>query len=102
MNIKGVRLLSGEDIIANVTLLPNVKIYSLEKPAQIMVQQGPGGKPQMGLGDFLPFAKEKKIEIDASKIVFLYDPIPEMVNAYNTSFGNGLVLAQSSLTIPRQ
>jgi hypothetical protein len=113
MNVKGIRLLSGEDIIAGVTenrgTLGGVAIsgfgnqiqsYILSKPAQIMIQAGAGGRPQMGLGDFIAFAKEKQIEISADKVVFVYDPVPELINAYNTTFGSGIVVATNSLTIP--
>ena len=108
MNVRGIRLLSGEDIIAGVTenrgtfaAFPNqIQSYILSKPAQIMIQAGAGGRPQMGLGDFIAFAKEKQIEISADKVVFVYDPVPELINAYNTTFGSGIVVPTNSLTIP--
>jgi len=84
------RLVTGEDIIGDVTTDGTGE--SISKPAIIGVQQGPGGRPQLGLGDFLPFAKTKKIRIGSDKIVYFYEPMPEVFNAYNKTFGNGLVI----------
>jgi hypothetical protein len=63
------------------------------------MQQGTNGKASMGLLDYLPMAKNKEIVVSSSNILFVYEPMVDVENAYNTSFGSGLVIARNGLTI---
>lgn len=103
--IKGIRLVTGEDIIGDVDYEDTgIKVIgwaptklTINKPAIVGVQRSSDGQPQMGLGDFLPFSKVKKIEIVSDKIVYFYEPMLELVNAYNINFGTGLVRTNTGL-----
>jgi len=49
----------------------------------------------------LPMAAKKEISLHVSKILFTYEPMADVENAYNSMFGSGLVVPQkkSILTI---
>ena len=93
MNVKLLRLKSGEDIIADVTLVDTEDTIKLENPAILMPMGDPkGGQMQMGFGPWAPFADEKEFEIPRDWLVFISTPGKDLLNQYNSMFGSGIVL----------
>ena len=89
--IKIVRLTSGEELIARVEQIDDLS-YILKKPAIII----PVAKEQLGFGQWLPYANIKDgIEIPSEFIVFVVDPMDEMIEQYEASFGSGLVIPKA-------
>jgi hypothetical protein len=88
--VKIVRLTSGEELIAKVEETDtNV---TLKKPAILI----PAGKDQLAFGQWLPYANIKNgIEISKDYVVFVIDPMNELVAQYEESFGSGLVVPKS-------
>ena len=62
-----------------------------------MLNQGPGGKAQMALLDFIPMARTKEIILDPRNVMFTYEPNDQVENAYNQNFGSGLVLPKKGI-----
>ena len=50
----------------------------------------------MGLVDYLPMAKNKEIVVSSNNVLFIYEPMVDVENAYNQSFGSGLVIPPKS------
>ena len=92
-----VRFFTGDEVIGKVSAFGQHNIV-IKKPAAIVMQPGANGKASMGLLDYLPMAKSKEIVVSSSNILFVYEPMIDVENAYNTSFGSGLVLPKSGLT----
>jgi hypothetical protein len=90
MNITGLKLASGEDVIADVALtqdgrflLKNAVELSLA-PARVS-----GGPPTMGFTPFPPYAAQKKdsiIAIEPLHIVYYYSPDEDIVKNYEEMF----------------
>jgi hypothetical protein len=93
-----VRFFTGDEVIGKVSAFGQHNIV-IKKPAAIVMQQGTNGKASMGLLDYLPMAKVKEIVVSSSNVLFVYEPMLDVENAYNTSFGSGLVIPKSGLTI---
>ena len=93
-----VRFFTGDEVIGKVSAFGQHNIV-IKKPAAIVMQPGANGKASMGLLDYLPMAKNKEIVVSSSNILFVYEPMIDVENAYNTSFGSGLVLPKSGLVI---
>ena len=93
--VKIVRLTSGEEIIAKVEKTEtHVK---MKKPAIII----PAGKEQIGLMGWLPYTKaEDGIEIQLTSVLFIVEPMEEMIQQYEQSFGSGLVVPNSTISTP--
>ena len=94
-NIRIIRLTSGEDIIGDVKeeeIEGNVLI-TIEKPAVIMMMPKPDNADEFGVGlaPYSPFAKGNKVPIFAYHVISLYEPEPQLLNAYNQRFGSGLI-----------
>jgi hypothetical protein len=92
-----VRFFTGDEVIGKVSAFGTNHML-IKKPAGIVMQPGANGKASMGLLDYLPMAKNKEIVVSSSNILFVYEPMIDVENAYNTSFGSGLVLPKSGLT----
>ena len=94
MNVKLLRLKSGEDIIADVTLVDTEDTIKIENPAVLMPmgQQQQGGQMSMGFGPWAPFADQKEFEIPRDWLVHMSTPTKDLLNQYNTMFGAGIVV----------
>jgi hypothetical protein len=93
-----VRFFTGDEVIGKVSAYGTNHMI-IKKPAAIVMQPGTSGKASMGLLDYLPMAKNKEIVISSANVLFVYEPMVDIENAYNTSFGSGLVIPKSSLTL---
>ena len=93
MNVKLLRLKSGEDVIADVTLVDTEDTIKLENPAILMPMGDPkGGHMQMGFGPWAPFSDQTEFEIPRDWLVFISTPGKDLLNQYNTMFGSGIVV----------
>jgi hypothetical protein len=87
MNIQIVRLNSGEEILADVEVKDDSVI--VKKPSLIL----PTGQGSIGLMPWMPYTDVPDgIEIKNSFVAFTVKPHDELINEYNTAFGNGLVI----------
>ena len=91
MATKLVRLVTGENLLANVTdnaPLNNGNTFTLKKPAMIvMINKG-----EVGLVPWIPFAKDESVTVAADKVLYCVDPEDNTANEYSTGFGSGLVM----------
>ena len=93
MNVKLLRLKSGEDIIADVTLVDTEDTIKVENPAMLMpTGQQQGGHMQMGFGPWAPFSDDKTFEIPRDWLVYISTPSKDLLNSYNQMFGSGIVV----------
>lgn len=91
MNVKVYRLMTGEDIIADMEVDQN-GIW-MKNPAAIVVQQTQDGRVGAAFAPFAPFAKDNKVLIRQTAVVGEMEVDVKMINEYNRIFGSGIVLA---------
>ena len=92
-NVKLLRLKSGEDVIADVTLVDTEDTIKLENPAMLMpTGQQQGGHMLMGFGPWAPFSDDKNFEIPRDWLVYISTPNKDLLNQYNSVFGSGIVV----------
>jgi len=86
MSTKIVRLTSGEEVICSYS--EEGDVCELKKPAIII----PTGQGQLGLMPWLAYAdlSEKSVKVDKKFVVFVVDAQSDLLNEYNSAFGNGL------------
>jgi hypothetical protein len=93
MNVKLLRLVTGEMLLADTTILHEQGMYTLKKPAWIaQVKQG-----EFALVPWIPLAKEDEVSLSADKIIYCLEPETGIVNEYSTAFGSGLVMPNSGV-----
>ena len=91
MSVKLLKLRTGEMLLADTT--DNGGTYNLKKPAWIaQVKAG-----EFALVPWLPLAKEDGVEISKQNVIYCVDPETGILNEYNTGFGSGLLMPNSSV-----
>ena len=92
MNIKLLKLVSGEDVIAEVETLQTE--YRLKNPMKIIIS--PMGVGMMG---FLDCVQQKSVCIKYEHVMFEAVPEQELYNAYNEKFGSGIVIPKAGISL---
>ena len=85
-DVKILRLVTGEDVIAKVG--ENDQGVSLNKPFVIIPQQSAPGQPiQLMMSLYNAFGKDETVTLSKEKIVFMTDPKDDILKSYeaNTS-----------------
>ena len=90
MSVRLIRIFGGEELLAKVT--DNGDTISVKNPAVLL----PMGEGKLAFAPWLPYADEEEIVLKKEHIVFDIAPAVELMNQYNTSIGNGLVVAQGN------
>jgi hypothetical protein len=92
--VKIVRLQTGEEIIGKVTEKDDT--ITLSNPAIII----PAGEGRIGIAPYLPYCDDeelkKGLELSKQHVIFIVAPIGEFLNQYNTAFGSGLIIPETS------
>lgn len=103
-NIKLIKLLTGEDILADVIeddkdlLSTEVVIKNPVRVIMVPSRVDPE-KPQIGLAPWAQFSDDKQFTLDKFHIITIMTPIKEILTHYNSLFG-GIVVPQNSLILP--
>jgi hypothetical protein len=100
MNILGLKLVTGEEIISNVEYTTDGK-YKLINCVQLRIvpPQMRGGEPSMGFVPFPALAKissQNFVEIEPLHVVYSYTPDDSVVENYRAAF-SGIVTPSKQL-----
>ena len=109
MNVKLMRLSTGEDLIGDVTGTFTsgeggaVKHgITIENPCIVYLSQNPsnpGGPANLGMTRWMPYADNKSFEIDNKYIVTIAEPVEELAKQYDGVFGSGLIVPSQKLEV---
>ena len=91
MNLKLLRLRSGEDVICEV-LKESAELIFIKNPAMLMPVGSQGQQMQMGMAPWMPFADQTDFEIPRDWLVVVSDVVQDIANNYNQIFGSGIVV----------
>ena len=90
--IKLIRLVSGEEIIAEQEDIPN-STNILIKDAIVLI---PAGEGKIGIMPFMPYTEAKKgLVLKAKDIMFMVDPVEDLVAQFKTA-RSGIVTPPSN------
>jgi len=86
-DVKIVRLTTGEELVSKVK--ESDEEITLTNPTILI----PAGKDQLAFGQWMPYAEiSDGITINKKYVVFITDPVTELLNQYSSSFGSGIVV----------
>ena len=91
MNLKLLRLRSGEDVICEV-LKESAELIFIKNPAMLMPVGSQGQQMQMGMALWMPFSEQNEFEIPRDWLVVMSDVVQDIANNYNQIFGSGIVV----------
>lgn len=94
MTVKVSKLVTGEDVIADVEI-DEVGIV-LNNPALIVIQQTQDGRVGASFAPFAPYAKDGKVRIFKNFVMGEIEVDVKIVNEYNRIFGSGIMIASAS------
>jgi hypothetical protein len=99
-NLKIIRLLSGEEIMAEVVTDSGTAL-SVKNAIRIVVMPNSADPkaPTVGLAPFMQFSEDKELTLNKNCVITTATPMKEFVNQYNTVFG-GIVVPDSKLIVP--
>ena len=97
-NIKVIKLISGEEVIANIDESIDGLVI-LKKPLQIMLIPNQNNQFGIGLAPFCPYALGEEVPIRAGAVVSIFEPDAGMKNEYNVRFGSGIVVPESKIIV---
>ena len=95
--IKITKLISGEELIADVT--ESGSAVSLDKPCilQMVPSRTNPEQPSMALIPYAMYTESHKVTVKSDHVVWSEEPLKELYNQYNSIFGSGIVVSQNSL-----
>ena len=97
-NVKCVKLISGEDIIADVD--ESVQgLVVLKNPLLVMMIPNQNNQFGIGLAPFCPHAKDSTVPVIAGAVIAVFEPEIGMRNEYNTKFGTGVLIPNNKLKV---
>ena len=98
-NIRCIKLITGEEVIADISFNKTDKIYSLRNPFQIIIVPGRSSNDtQFGVIPFPLMIKDKNevLKISLDHVIYEYEPADDFVSHYYTST-SGIVTPKTSL-----
>lgn len=98
MNVKAIRLITGEDVISEIEDLGST--WTLKNPVQVsVVPNRSSNQPTFGFMPFPLTSNAKEITIKVEHVIFSCEPAEEFLAQYNQLFGSGIVTPTKSLII---
>jgi hypothetical protein len=92
MNIKLVRLVTGEDILTEFDNGEDTVTFTNPLIVYITPPQGPGQSASVGISQWVPYSDSKEFIINKDKVVFVADAAQDLKKQYDQVFGLGLIL----------
>jgi len=89
MNIKIVRIVSGEELIGDW----NKETNTITNPV-VMI---PIAKDQLGFQPWIPYSEEEEMTFKEQHIVVVLTPDNKLQNEYNRVFGSGLIVPEENI-----
>ena len=96
MAVRYVKLVTGEDVIADVTEVEGQAGFTLRNPAKFFISETPSGS-SLGMMPFAPFCKGREVVVGAEHIICQMELEDEIYNAYNSKFGSGIIMAKGPM-----
>ena len=89
MNIKAVRLVSGEELIGDW----NEKTNTITSPV-VMI---PVAKDQLGFQPWIPYSEDEAMTFKEQHIVIVVTPDTKLQNEYSRVYGSGLLVPEEKI-----
>jgi len=99
-NVRGIKLVTGEDILAKVSQTSYHWILSNPVQLRMVPSQIAGSQPSIGFVPFPSLAKQKVDSttiIDNGHVVYSYEPDEQITSQYDSIFGSGIVTASKQI-----
>jgi hypothetical protein len=90
-NVNVVKLVTGEELVADVTDLPKKDSLSLKEPLMLLPQQKQDGSFGVAIMGYAQSVEGDTIEVGYDKVVYIAPAKAELIEHYNKIHGNIVV-----------
>lgn len=90
------KMISGEEVMGKI-IEDQEGSYMVKEPASIHMTDQGQGKVGVGIAPYMPYAKEKKIQINKLAVAALGTAADEMEAEYQRIFGHGLITPKKAI-----
>lgn len=97
MEIKLLRLVTGEDVLAEIVDSGDVA-YQIRNPLIVYIRPTETGVPSVGLSQWIPYSADKEFTIKNDRVVVESNPAEDLRNQYDRVFGAGIIMPSAKLT----
>lgn len=92
MMIKIVKLISGEELVGDVTIDEDKLNISNPAMLQLMPSRNDPNQFMVGLIPYAQYTKSQAVEMRMNHILWVEEPVDDLYNNYNSMFGTGIQL----------
>jgi hypothetical protein len=98
MSVLITRLITGEEILGDVTPDSGINdLVNITNPVHIAAVSNPNTKSvDIHMAPFIPLSSQKTITVSLRNVLCQYEPVVEILNKYNTTFGSGIIIPNST------
>jgi hypothetical protein len=100
-NLKLIRLISGEELMSEVTAETDT-VISIKNPVRVVLMPNKVDPktPTVGFAPWVEFSEEKDFTIHKAHVIVTMKPVQEFINQYNSMFGGIVSVPTTKLLIP--
>lgn len=95
MNIKLLRLVTGEDVLAEFQ--DQGDTVQLTNPLIVYIRPTETGVPQVGMSQWVPYSASKVFVVEKAKVVFVTEPADDIRSNYDRVFGAGIIVPPTTI-----
>lgn len=94
-NVKIVRTLQGEEILGTVEELKDA--HKITNPVVLhwMNNEKTPDTPRLVMADLIPHSDDTSVVISDVHIVFIFNPMQDIINEYNSVYGSGIIIPKN-------
>ena len=92
MNVKILKLITGEELIGKVVDEGEIGIV-IDDPANIHMAPTQDSRMQLYLIPYAPYADKDQSTLKPQHVIMQYEPNTDLLNKYNSMFGSGIQIA---------
>jgi hypothetical protein len=98
-NIRLIKMISGEDLIAEVVVQTGNEII-VKNPVRVVVMPSKTNpqSPTVGFAPWAEFSDEKQFTIHMNHVIVTMKPIQEFINQFNSMF-SGILLPEKKIIV---
>ena len=101
INLKLIRLISGEELMSEVTAETDT-VISIKNPVRVVLMPNKVDPktPTVGFAPWVEFSEEKDFTIHKAHVIVTMKPVQDFINHYNSMFGGIVSPPTTKLIIP--
>lgn len=100
MNIKLLRMSTGEDLIADLKNW-DAAGATVENPCIIYITQNQAGGHNVGMTRWMPYTANKEFLLDSRFVVTIADPAEDLAKQYDQVFGSGIIVPSQQIALDK-